>query len=504
LGKADVRPFLIFSIAICFFNTSDSLDLTHFSWVQSDDMIIKDMVISKVMHWGPGSNLMNFADFDSYSPGDIMASAVSINRPLGESYNWQYMNRIVSGKATGIVKVWAGESAIVYTTEDGGTFVWGMDEKAEHLLVSPDLTTPLANIKGTVLQMDQGASLSRFTFSNTGPVIAPMPSPDGDPLLRTVIFPFGDKGGYNGLALSGDWFSGGQPARVPKFTPLNVAEILAESMKFTFSATKLLSWGVGSRHIIMLSTRDGVKKLWSAGDPDNRWGALGFDVTDRNVASARMNLVAIEGLAPSNVSLVAAGPTSSWAVVVDAAGQRLFWWGKFAGNTSPLQQVQLDNVVGKITSISVGWYDNAFILDDTGRIYSMGVNSYAGYDGWLCLGSAGLGLPQVDAPRLIPTPSVNWTSVSAGGGLIAFIGSSQNGSRDVYQCGRSDFLGFSFNASAVFGSFVDIPLPLNVSSLGIQGVAQVAAGGSHAVILSSDGVYWHVLAYFSASCVLGC
>jgi len=220
----------------------------------------------------------------------------------------------------------------------------------------------------------------------------------------------------------------------------------------------------------------------------NIYGELGSSTNNGTTNGLPPTLVALPG-ATGPVTQVASGAVHSLALT---ATDQLYAFGanssgelgNAVGNGSPTPYptpalVSLPGETGNVTQIAAGNYDS-FAVTSSGQLYAFGDNQY-GQLGNATHNAANLANP-IPAPVVLPGATGGVVRVAAGGAHTLALTST--GQLYAFGINLAGELGSATNS----GSASANPTPAPVTLPGATGVvAQIAAGGSHSLALTSTG-----------------
>jgi alpha-tubulin suppressor-like RCC1 family protein len=166
-------------------------------------------------------------------------------------------------------------------------------------------------------------------------------------------------------------------------------------------------------------------------------------------------------------------------LALDVSGHVWAWgvsaYGQLGPNAASDTETPVDVGLSRIVDIAAG-NDHNLAVDLDGNVWAWGINSF----GELGLGVQGDWTEPNPTPRQVPgLPRIS--RVGAGG--LHSIALAENG--DVY--------GWGYNTSGQVGDGSVLPANtgrLSPVKLAIANVAQISAGGSHNLVLTSDGALW--------------
>lgn len=216
---------------------------------------------------------------------------------------------------------------------------------------------------------------------------------------------------------------------------------------------------------------------------DNTGGQTGLGVSlGHTDAPTRIDA---SNLAGRSVARVAAGAEHSLLVAEDGAvftfGGPLAHLGRDtsvypSGFAAPLDGANLGGA--KILDAGAG-FRQSFLVSDDGAVFSFGLNSHGQ------VGNGGLG-ELVSAAEPVDPSSLNGVRVvQAGGGSLYSLLLSDDG--EVFSFGDDvspELLGRSVHGTDAPGS---VPLPIDTSQLGGRTITQIAAGDFTSLLLADDG-----------------
>jgi hypothetical protein len=419
----------------------------------------------------------------------------------------------------GVKNIFVGCNSFLLVTSDKNAYIWGTDTNSDVLLANPAGPSLLENFIESPIRLDPLGLLSLASDADSlqGYVVdvkafVPDPSqswetmlilssslsPLNFPFFRVPDVEFAESWyvDFYKLEIVGEWWSYSPFPKKTFYLPLYLKP-RSDATNELPALTKIHSWATGSRHVVVLadcgSQSSAYRCLLVAGDPQNTYSAMGYDanfVAD----SAIENLVRLfsndDSVPPENriseaaISLVAAGPTSTFVVV---NGNELWWWGQFVIDYQmfPVRFPGSVSSGAQILQVSVGHQDNGFLVDSLGALFVFGYNTPNGAEQLLCANLPAVGY--VSTLFKIPSPE-KFVGVSAGGSLTIAIASSPSSGSQIYACGRADYAGLGPAPNATYDGFLTSFSRIETNFSAVS----VSVGEGHAVIIDDgSNVYWY-------------
>lgn len=248
----------------------------------------------------------------------------------------------------------------------------------------------------------------------------------------------------------------------------------------TGSLNAVVQAAAGNQHILYLTELGEV-----VGTGDNSWQALGNSVINGSyLPSAVRNAANTGNLA--GIVQVAAGGNASAALTDDG---KVYAWGYASGNGNPATSTnnypafvkKADGTdLSGIVRIAVG-RNSGYALTAAGEVYGWGSNN----EGQLGRGTFNTSGPELFATPVLTaanTPVTDIVSIAAGYQIAGAI----NAAGELYLMGRNDAQQFHTNYASLNRQTFATKVK-STSTATLTGVSSVALGGSHIVVLKTDG-----------------
>lgn len=404
----------------------------------------------------------------------------------------------------GPARIFVGATAFMLVTSEKHVYVWGIDPTRDILLQDPsgpsleNLPYVDAPIRLDPLGLISSASIGQGIVSRVSSIKTFMPIQGETTMQTTIILSESWRDTAVKIEIQGDWWD-------LEFNPTryqNPKQMLPDDGILS----KLHSWAVGGKHILVLAdcqTRTQTFRcLLGGGDPENYYGALGYDdIYYYDPSPAAFNLLQMypnddtvpeeSRLTESSMSLLAAGPTSSWVVV---NGNQLWWWGEWA-TQAEYYPVRLESdalaASAAIVQLSIGYRDNGFLIDSLGGLYSFGVNTVDDHSGYLCAPS--LGSIAFTLELTLIHVGFRHKSVYAGGDLVV-VTTAAPSAPALWTCGSGEAVGLGPTINASNNGFVASFTVTNFPGVNSTNLS-IAVGNSHAIILANNQIYSYAILF---------
>jgi hypothetical protein len=227
----------------------------------------------------------------------------------------------------------------------------------------------------------------------------------------------------------------------------------------------------------------------------NTYGAMGYDdyyFYSQDLAIGNLlqlyptdETVPVENrISETSISLLAAGPTSSFAVV---SGNQLWWWGSFAGIDEyyPVRMPGTVSAGAQILQISISYQDSGFLVDSAGGLFGFGLNSADGAHSLLCSGVPST--PFFTSLSRVPAPE-KFVAISAGRSVAVATSYSATSGYSLHACGRADHSGLGSAANVSNNGFISSFTMVKTNMTSVS----VAVGDGHVLLLEQNSrVSWY-------------